>query len=73
MYRLLHANLRHCQLAPAQSASCHQLFVPHHQCSVIGNLALCVAGQIAWNLSPDNLRDPTILAWFDNLPQFTDI
>ena len=40
-----------------QSASRHQLVVPHYRCSMFGRRAFAVSGPTVWNTLPDNLRD----------------
>jgi len=43
-----------------RSASCHQLIVPRHRCTIFGRRAFTVAGPTARNSLPDYLRDPSL-------------
>jgi len=45
-----------------QSSSRHHLVVPRHRCSTLGRRAFSVAGPMAWNALPDDLRDPSLSA-----------
>ena len=45
-----------------QSSSRHHLVVPQHRRSALGCRAFCIAGPIAWNALPDDLRDPLLSA-----------
>ena len=38
------------------------LLVPRHRCSTLGRLAFSIAGPMAWNALPDDLRDPSLIA-----------
>jgi len=43
-----------------RSASRHQLVVPRHWCTTLGRRAFSVAGPMAWNALPDNVRDTAL-------------
>jgi len=43
-------------------ASRHHPVVPRHRRSTLGRRALYVAGPMAWNVLPDDLRDPSLSA-----------
>ena len=43
-----------------RSASRHQLVVPRHQCTTLGRRAFSVAGPMALNALPDDVRDPAL-------------
>ena len=43
-------------------SSRHHLVVPRHCCSTLGRQAFSVAGPMAWNALPDDLRDPSLSA-----------
>jgi len=43
-----------------RSASRRLLVLPHHRLQTYGRRAFSVAGPSAWNLLPDNLRDPSV-------------
>ena len=45
-----------------RSSSCHHLVVPRHRRSMLGYRAFSVAGPMAWNALPDDLRDPSLSA-----------
>ena len=45
-----------------RSSSRHHLVVPRHRCSTPGHRAFSVAGPMAWNVLPDDLRDPSLSA-----------
>ena len=45
-----------------RSSSRHHLVVPRHRRSTLGRRAFSVAGPMAWNALPDNLRDPSLSA-----------
>ena len=45
--------------------SCCDDVVPRHRRSTLGRRAFSVAGPMAWNALPDDLRDPSLSA--DNL------
>ena len=45
-----------------RSSSRHHLVVPRHSCSTLGCWAFSVAGPMAWNALPDDLRDPSLSA-----------
>ena len=45
-----------------RSSSRHHLVVPRHRRSTIGRRAFSVAGPMAWNSLPNNLRDPSLSA-----------
>ena len=55
---MLHTDLRPCLLQHLQSASCHQLFIPHHWHSVC-YWAFCTAGPMAYELLLVTLCDST--------------
>ena len=40
----------------------HHLVVPRHRRSTLGRRAFAVAGPMAWNALPDDLRDPSLSA-----------
>ena len=44
------------------SSSRHHLVVPRHRRSTLGCRAFSVAGPMAWNALPDDLRDPSLSA-----------
>jgi len=41
-------------------AAMHHLVIPRHRRSTFGRLAFSVAGPMAWNALPDDLRDPSL-------------
>ena len=43
-----------------RSSSRHHLVVPRHRHSTLGRRAFSVAGPMAWNALPDDLRDPSL-------------
>ena len=43
-----------------RAASRHQLVVPRHRCTTLGRRAFSVAGPMAWNALPDDVRDPAL-------------
>ena len=45
-----------------RSSSRHHLVIPRHRRSTLGRRAFSVAGQMAWNALPDDLRDPSLSA-----------
>jgi len=45
-----------------RSSSRHHLVVPRHRHSTLGRRAFSVAGPMAWNALPDDLRDPSLSA-----------
>ena len=45
-----------------RSSSRHHLVVPRHRRSTLGRRAFSVAGLMAWNALPDDLRDPSLSA-----------
>jgi len=45
-----------------RSSSRHHLVVPRHRRSTFGRRAFSVAGPMAWNALPDDLRDPSLSA-----------
>ena len=45
-----------------RSSSRHHLVVPRHHRSMLSRRAFSVAGPMAWNALPDDLRDPSISA-----------
>jgi len=45
-----------------RSSSRHHLVVPRHCRSTLGRRAFSVAGPMAWNVLPDDLRDPSLSA-----------
>jgi len=45
-----------------RSSSRHHLVVPRHRRSTLGRRAFSVAGPMAWNALPDDLRDPSLSA-----------
>ena len=45
-----------------RSSSCHQLIIPRHRHSTLSRRAFSVAGPMAWNALPDDLRDPSLSA-----------
>jgi len=45
-----------------RSSSRHHLIVPRHRRSTLGRRAFSVAGPMAWNALPDDLRDPSLSA-----------
>ena len=45
-----------------RSSSRHHLVVPRHRHSTLGHRALSIAGPMAWNALPNNLRDPSLSA-----------
>jgi len=45
-----------------RSSSRHHLVVPRHCRSTLGRRAFSVAGLMAWNALPDDLRDPSLSA-----------
>ena len=45
-----------------RSSSRHHLVVPRHRRSTLGRRAFFVAGPMAWNALPDDLRDPSLSA-----------
>ena len=45
-----------------RSSSCHHLVVPWHCRSTFGRRAFSIAGPMAWNALPDDLRDPSLSA-----------
>ena len=53
-----------------RSSSRHDLVVPRHRRSTLGRRAFSVAGPMAWNALPDDLRDPSLSA--DNFRQFPE-
>jgi len=45
-----------------RSSSRHHLLVPRHRRNTLGHRAFSVAGPMAWNALPDDLRDPSLSA-----------
>jgi len=45
-----------------RSSRHHHLVVPRHRRSTLGRRAFSVAGPMAWNALPDDLRDPSLSA-----------
>jgi len=45
-----------------RSSSRHHLVVPRYRRSTLGRRAFSVAGPMAWNALPDDLRDPSLSA-----------
>ena len=45
-----------------RSSSRHHLLVPRHRRSTLGRRSFSVAGPMAWNALPDDLRDPSLSA-----------
>ena len=45
-----------------RSSARHHLVVPRLSCSTLGRRAFSVAGPMAWNALPDDLRDPSLSA-----------
>ena len=45
-----------------QSPATSIFVVPRHRCSTLGRRAFFVAGPMAWNALPDDLRDPSLSA-----------
>ena len=45
-----------------RSSSRHHLVVPRHPRSTLGRRTFSVAGPMAWNALPDDLRDPSLSA-----------
>ena len=45
-----------------RSSSRHHLVVPRHRRSTLGRRAFSIAGPMAWNALPDDLRDPSLSA-----------
>jgi len=45
-----------------RSSSRHHLVVPRHRRSTLDRRAFSVAGPMAWNALPDDLRDPSLSA-----------
>jgi len=45
-----------------RSSSRHHLVIPQHRRSTLGRRAFSVAGPMAWNALPDDLRDPSLSA-----------
>jgi len=45
-----------------KNPSRHYIVVPRHRCSTLGRGAFSVAGPMAWNVLPDDLRDPSLSA-----------
>ena len=57
----LHTSLRHRQYRQhLRSASSNQLVVPRHRRTQFGRRAFSVAGPMAWNALPDNIRDTAL-------------
>ena len=54
-----------------RSSSRHHLVVPRHRRSMFGRRAFSVAGPMAWNALPDDLRDPSLSA--DNFQKKTHL
>ena len=45
-----------------RSSSRHHLVVPRHRRSMLGRRVFSVAGPVAWNALPYDLRDPSLSA-----------
>jgi len=43
-----------------RSSSLHHLVLPQHRRSTLGHRVFSVASPMAWNVLPDNLRDPSL-------------